>query len=109
MLLPGAKGNTQQEIETILQLDRPIPDMCGLFEKILDDLANHREKTIPLSNRLFIPENDEIKRAYKELIKRTFHPTTQTIDVSNPVKSADQINRWLSDKTNGMIPTLITP
>ncbi|HIG48236.1 MAG TPA: hypothetical protein EYQ20_18075 [candidate division Zixibacteria bacterium] len=44
----------------------------------------------------------------KEIINRTFHAATQTIDVSNPVKFADQINRWVSDKTNGMIPTLVT-
>ncbi len=34
---------------------------------------------------------------------------TETIDVNQPEQSADQINGWVSEETNGLIDRLITP
>ena len=102
MLLEGANGETQKQIEDYLGVTKE--EAKELNKKLLALLNSHGEDglQINVANSVWCGENKEIKEDYIHLLREYFGAQTEKVDFSDD-KTADLINEWCSDKTKGLI------
>ena len=102
MLLEGANGETQKQIEDYLGVTKE--EAKELNKKLLALLNSHGEDglQINVANSVWCGENKEIKEDYINLLREYFGAQTEKVDFSDD-KTADLINEWCSDKTKGLI------
>ena len=58
---------------------------------------------------VFINDKKSLKEAYLQLVKSELGAIAASFDASNPEKSAEEINQWISTKTAGKIDDIIKP
>lgn len=105
MLMPGAKENTKAEFEKILGAD------WDYVSALAADIAAQLEKTggstkLDLANSIWTDDDKAvIEEEWLKTVKAYFGPDIYSADLpsSGALKA---INKWVNDKTNGMIPKL---
>ena len=105
MLMPGAKENTMAEFEKILGADWE--KVAALAASIEAQLKNTGGSTkLDLANSIWTDDDRAvIEEEWLKTVKAYFGPEVYTADLpSNEALKA--INKWVNDKTNGMIPKL---
>ena len=105
MLMPGANENTKAEFEKILGAD------WDYVSALAADIAAQLEKTggstkLDLANSIWTDDDKAvIEEEWLKTVKAYFGPDIYSADLpSNEALKA--INKWVNDKTNGMIPKL---
>jgi serpin B len=106
MLLPGARGDTREQLERFVGTDDPA-DLATL----LDTLRPDRDRAIRLSvaNGVFLQPGFPILPAYSAAITGPFRAQIENLDFSDPTAAAARINEWVEKATEGMIPDLLAP
>ena len=105
MLMPGANENTKAEFEKILGAD------WDYVSALAADIAAQLEKTggstkLDLANSIWTDDDKAvIEEEWLKTVKAYFGPDIYSADLpsSGALKA---INKWVNDKTNGMIPKL---
>lgn len=102
MLTQGARGDTQAELRRVLR--HPLPDdrqhaAMGELARGLADRAKADGQELAVANALF-QVGRELAPAYREAIARDYAAETFQGDL-------DAINRWVGERTRGMIPKLV--
>ncbi|KAF4085850.1 hypothetical protein AMELA_G00099770 [Ameiurus melas] len=106
ILLPGAHGNTKQQLLSGLRYNKKGPDkMLRKLHKALTSKAN----TNFIANALFPQEGFNIKRNFLTTIRYNYLCDSHALNYSNPQKSADYINGWIKNHTKGHIQSLLKP
>ena len=92
MLSDGAKGNTKKQID----------DVIGT--KKLTSYKNV-DKVLSLANAIFIRDTyqNKVLGTYKNLL----HDNYDADIVYDPFENAEKANKWISDKTFGIIPKML--
>lgn len=105
MLMPGAKENTMAEFEKILGADWE--KVAALAASIEAQLKNTGGSTrLDLANSIWTDDDKAvIEEEWLKTVKAYFGPEVYTADLSGS-EALKAINKWVNDKTNGMIPTL---
>lgn len=105
MLMPGAKENTMAEFEKILGADWE--KVAALAASIEAQLKNTGGSTkLDLANSIWTDDDRAvIEEEWLKTVKAYFGPEVYTADLSGS-EALKAINKWVNDKTNGMIPTL---
>ena len=80
------------------------------YMKSLYDLLNNENEdyNISTANALWVKENFQLLEEYLNVIRDYYGGDATEVDFSNPQESADIINQWAEDNTNGLIQDLIT-
>ena len=99
LLHAGARGDTRQQIEDILP---PPADPLG-FE------SDERDVRVNLSNALFLDRDFRFRDSYLRETRRTYEAEAETVDFADKQASADTINAWANEATEGLIPEVIAP
>lgn len=102
----GASGETQQQILNALGLSS-----LDEFNSLSKDLIARYSQTdilkLNIANSIWV-NKDKTSQNFSEVFKKTatdfYDAEVKSINNSNAVK---EINGWVSDKTNGKIPTII--
>ena len=105
MLMPGAKENTKAEFEKILGADWQY--VSALAANIASELTGVKGNTrLDIANSIWTDDDKAIiEEEWLRTVKTYFGPEVYTVDLpSNEALKA--INKWVNDKTNGMIPKL---
>lgn len=113
MLANGADGQTRQEILTTLGWDKGAGGQNALEEAnelacmMLQSLSR-QDKAITVDVANFVAVNNQVK--LKEGFQRTvtdyYKAGVEALDFASP-KALKRINGWCSDRTHGMIPSII--
>lgn len=113
MLANGADGQTRQEILTTLGWDKGAEGQNALEEAnelacmMLQSLSR-QDKAITVDVANFVAVNNQVK--LKEGFQRTvtdyYKAGVEALDFASP-KALKRINGWCSDRTHGMIPSII--
>ena len=107
MLSAGAKGQTRKEIVKGLGFnDFDYSQVAAYYKKVSDQiLSASKDNKVAIANAIWCAGN--VKQNYADEVRSTFNSEIKKIDISQPKATADMINSWTSDKTNGMIPSIL--
>lgn len=108
MLANGAKGETLQEIVESMGFASPnLEDMNGYFTTMVSALAkSDKSVDFSLANSLWLARNFSVKSSYKNQMKNVYRADLFTVDFGKKA-TVNQVNKWCSSKTAGMIPELV--
>lgn len=104
----GANGATREEMGKTLGFDG-IEDEAvkGYFKKLIEDLPRLDPQTkLAIANSIWYREDVRILESFLRTNRDYFHAETNALDFRNAA-SADRINTWVKDKTQGLIPDII--
>nr|XP_046244415.1 glia-derived nexin [Scatophagus argus] len=106
MLLPGAHGETRKQVLNALRYKKNGPyKMLKKLHKTLTAKSN--QDIVLIANAMFTQESFPMKEAFVATNKANFQSESKCLDFSNPHAAADEINKWVNNKTKGHIPSLI--
>lgn len=110
MLNNGANGVTQEEIQTVLGYgDVTREEANGYFRKIIDALQElDTYVRFESANSIWIPDENFLLKAFQETNQTYFDAEALTFNPLDPEGAVKQINEWCSEKTNGLIPNLLS-
>lgn len=110
MVYNGAGGETKTAMAKTLLLQHI--DINTLNEQSLDMINNLKNPdeniTLSIANSVWARKGETFKPNFINTVQKFFNAKTTTLDFNDP-KSADLINSWASENTNGKIPTIVNP
>jgi len=106
----GAAGETKAAMRKVLALpaDASAESVNLSAAAVMRSLLSHGEAELTIANALWADFTSTISPDFVAVCQNSFDADVQTIDLSHP-SSADTINTWVSQKTAGKIPAIVTP
>ncbi len=106
----GASGETKAAMRKVLALpaDASAEDVNLSAATVMRSLLSHGEAELAIANALWADVKSTISPDFVSVCQNIYDAAVQTIDLTHP-SSADTINAWVSQKTAGKIPTIVTP
>jgi len=105
LLLHGAGGDTEKEISNILGYES-----TGECVKSIEEcLSVCNTDSIKRAANLFLNNKFDLHEKYVVSTNEKLGAEVSKVDYSNSVAAAGIINDWVSEKTDGLIDTLISP
>lgn len=110
MCYEGAKGETAKEMEDVLAIQQDNESFHS-YMKDLYVLFNNQNNdyNISTANALWIQENYRLLESYLNTINNVYDGRASEVDFGDPEGTADIINQWVENNTNGLIKDLIKP
>lgn len=106
MLLSGAHGDTRKQMITALRYKKNGP--YKMLKKLHKSLtAKSNQDAVIIANAMFTQEGFPLEGDFVETNRINFQCLTSSLDFSDPLGAAETINAWVSNKTQGHIPSLI--
>jgi serpin B len=109
LLYNGAGGETYEELKNVLNLSEPNyvdPNFGELYDILMNTGGNYE---LSIANGLFLNKNYEFKSSFINVANNYFLAETKKIDVTNSFGSAEMINNFISQNTNGLINNIVSP
>ena len=105
LLVNGANGETRTEIENMLGISTE--QMNRIAAGFLKQEDEAEEKVFSTADSIWLAENfaQAVKETYLRTCATYYRASVFRADFENP-KTVDVLNRWISDKTKGMIPKM---
>jgi serine protease inhibitor len=98
----GANSETQGAFEKVFGFEEDNAKFIAEIE--------HLKNVAEISNSIWILDNYEILESYIATMKSNFNLAPNYTDFENdPKGSADRINAWIEESTNGMIKKMLEP
>lgn len=104
MAYAGARGDTAEEFERVLEFD---PE----FNTTLGDLIRDIDKnpTLSSANKVWLSSGMNLKAEYTKILTDNYDSTAEELDFKSDTDRARRvINNWVSDRTNGRIRNLLS-
>ena len=108
MVNDAATGLTEKELEETLGFHeggiQAVNDYC---KKLIDGLPKVDSKvTLNIANAIFLNKNYTLKSQFEQDMQKYYDAKAEALDFKAP-ETLNHINSWASEKTNGMIPTIL--
>ena len=108
MVNDAATGLTEKELEETLGFHKggiqAVNDYC---KKLIDGLPKVDNKvTLNIANAIFLNKDWTLKQQFTQDMQTYYDAKAEALDFMAP-ETLDHINGWCSEKTNGMIPTIL--
>ena len=106
----GAAGETKAAMRKVLALPADASETAvnESAASLLKSLPSQGEAELAIANALWLDVSSTIAPDFVRLCQEIYDATARTLDLSQP-SSATAINDWVSEKTRGKIPTIVTP
>ncbi len=104
LALIGAEGETEWEIISAIGADDEIP--LEEAKTLLNALIGKEDTMVAINSSVWIDDDYEILNQYREAVTEYLNAEQFTFELSDP-EAVNAINRWVNDKTKGLIPTLL--
>ena len=127
-LLPGARGQTAAELVRVLGLEGTAEDTARSMAELRRILEPRRteEETwndesaayetalresfrLSLATGLFVEEAYPVHTAFCDALTEAFGAEFLSVTFANPEETADRVNTWVANKTEGRITDLVSP
>ena len=108
MVNDAATGLTEKELEETLGFHeggiQAVNDYC---KKLIDGLPKVDDKvTLNIANAIFLNKSFTLKPQFTQDMQTYYDAKAEALDFK-ALETLDHINGWCSEKTNGMIPTIL--
>ena len=109
LVMNGAQGKTADEIYSTLGIEASEAEEFNNYcSRTIERLPKLDPKTkLNLANALFVNQRYKLKDEYLQKVTKPFSAEVSAHDFSNTKGTADYINNWCSEQTNGLIPSII--
>ena len=109
MILEGAEGQTASEISSVLGYGEKEGTAVGEFVRSLLDQLPELDKTstLSLADAIFVNQELTLSESYRRTLSKYYDAGIGSLDFNERKASADIINKWCSDHTDGMITKVI--
>ncbi len=107
MLLEGAEGETKTEIENFLGVTKE--NLDAYVQNILLSVSDTDELKMIISNAFWYRIGQDVNGEYIQTLAQRYGAEVSDLDFGNPETAATIINDWCSEKTNGLIPSIVQP
>jgi len=109
MTANGARGETETAMHAALELSGLTREQINdSYRGLLDLLAGlDPDVVLEIANSIWPRLGYPVEEAFLELNRETFDAETRELDFSDPA-AVDIINGWISEKTHGLIPRMLT-
>lgn len=105
MLTAGLKGETKQEVLTLLG----ISDEAELHKMYAELIAN-KDLPLKIANKYLADHRVEVQPTFDKLLKEKYESEVETVDfVKDGPKVEGEVNSWVAKKTGDMIKQLLSP
>ncbi|GMR37386.1 hypothetical protein PMAYCL1PPCAC_07581, partial [Pristionchus mayeri] len=110
MAMEGSNGETKREICSTLDKDGS-PDSIRTFISTLLSLFSVPRKSVEVNsaNSLFLSKGASLKRAFVKRVSRDYNSKVGNLDFNDGVRAAEVINKYTSERTNGVVKDLVCP
>jgi serpin B len=112
MCFTGSRSETNKQLKELLSLnDLKDNDIHELSQELLKHVNTQlgNDVMINVANKIYPGIGFEIKKDFVKIITEKFQSEVEQLDYSNPVKSSEAINAWVSNKTNNKLNDLVSP
>lgn len=102
----GASGETQTEILNALGITN-IDEFNAFSKDLIEKYQQTEILSLDAANSIWMNEDktsQKFSTEFKEIATKNYNADVETVNNSNAVA---KINSWVSDKTNGKIPTIV--
>jgi serpin B len=109
----GARGETADEMRTVLHLDSLIGREGVAYEALTGQLraaASDSTHEIAMANALWTDERYPLRSSFKQIMAHCFQSEIEQVSFQDRVQcehARKRINSWTDQKTHGMIPELL--
>lgn len=105
MLANGADGNTLNELINALNVTS-LSELNSLNQRLSTELPKVDKKTVVrIANSMWLNKDFQVLPDYSLILSKVYKAEATSLDLTT-MSAINKINRWCSDKTNGMIPTI---
>lgn len=104
LLAEGATGEAREDICKYLGNDLDV--IQEYDNNLMKSYDSEKNMEIYLANSVWTDQSITLKPEYKQLVEKYYHATANSLDFTDE-KSADKINDWCNEKTQGLIPDII--
>ncbi|KAF2893335.1 hypothetical protein ILUMI_12839 [Ignelater luminosus] len=105
----GARGETAKQMASGLRLPDSSEQIQKIFTKLAQDLNSEQTYTLNSANKVYVKHGYPINHQFKDVAVKAFNADIQNIDFSKTKEAVDEINKWISDKTENYIQNLLSP
>ena len=102
---------TSQELANLLALKpEHNRDYLYNFLKVLDSqtqLSSQPGTTVEIANKLYVANDLKIKQPFKQALQTFYNSDIQNVDFKNSEATVDIINKFVNDKTKGLIDKVL--
>merc|ERR1719420_2176124 len=115
LLYHGSASHTKDELKNFLNYNGVEESTIqNATRKLLKSYGDKIEEvksrsTIENANVIFTDKDLNIKDSYKNDLAKYLFAEVKQVDYQEPVKSAQEINNWVQEKTRNLIQDLISP
>jgi len=110
MAYEGARGNTADEMYSILKILQNDSATRGSFGRLYNLLNQQKEGyNISTANAFWAQQNYEFLREYIDILESYYIAEAKELDFADNVKAANTINTWIEEHTNHKIKNMIDP
>lgn len=108
MTYNGADGSTRQAMAQTLELQGMSLDEINQAQQALSQILENPDPKVKLSiaNSLWAREGISFKPEFIQIAQKFYEAKVTNLDFKNP-NAVSTINNWVSQNTNGKIPTII--
>lgn len=114
LLEAGAEGATKAALDSYLQTEN-FSDFAEAYMKLAKERYSFNFKSefgelnnaLELANSLWAKHSLTLKTEYKQRMSDKFDAEIQSVDFKDKEKTLGRINGWVSDKTHGMIKSVL--
>lgn len=109
MVYEGAKGQTAEEMQSVLHLPEDTLLRQASSAKIYNDLNKEDEAyELSIANALWVQKEFPIVEGYSTTIEQYYGGEVKNLDfVNEPEKSREIVNAWIEEQTRGKITNVI--
>ncbi|MDD2594947.1 MAG: serpin family protein [Bacteroidales bacterium] len=109
MLANGASGETYNQIVTALgHKDYNMDEINNYYKYLFNSLYQvDPSVTMSMANSLWIQDGFPVYGTYKQNLSEYYDSESNIVDFSK-TSTIKKINKWASNKTNGLIPQVVT-
>ena len=93
----GARGNTENELNTVLNLDGSYEEKHAQLGSVCQLLQTDY---LSLANRIFVNDQYDLENDYAKFVRDVYNVKVSGLDVSEPVSEAARVNLWVEKQTN---------
>lgn len=103
----GAKGDTQKEMMSGQGFSQmSIEQVNQSLKSLMTDLKSDDSKEFIIANSLWFQNKYPIEQSFKDFGESEYSAEIRNVDFTNPT-TADEINSWVSQKTNDKIKDIV--
>lgn len=110
MTYAGARNETEEQMAKVLHITLPQGSFHRAFSKIIEEMkysVQKNEYTLKIANALWGQKGFHFLNSFLSLVKNRYDGNVFSVNFSNGMETAQKINDWVDNQTNGKIKKII--